>query len=265
MAHELSRTSIVIQGSRFAFHTSGVGAPLVLLHGWGQSADMWKNIIPILSRHFTVYALDLPGFGHSEVPSSAIELNGIAQQVRALLIHLNVHSTKVIGHSYGGRIALALADLYPVEHLILYNASDLSRHSLFRTINLWIARIGKLCAPTLLWWVHTSLLKPRSYRNHVSVTYREAARMLGLFIRTHEYSLVPVLKTQSHRSLRIVGARDRIVPPAIDSSADHPADTVFVTMKDGGHFAHIDAPDAFCKHVLSYMARKKRNPHLSYA
>ncbi|MEN9560967.1 MAG: hypothetical protein RIQ56_240, partial [Candidatus Parcubacteria bacterium] len=55
-------STVTISDIKCAYRSGGTGAPLLLLHGWGQSAEMWKNVLSELSRTYRVYALDLPGF-----------------------------------------------------------------------------------------------------------------------------------------------------------------------------------------------------------
>ncbi|MBQ5756199.1 MAG: alpha/beta fold hydrolase, partial [Erysipelotrichaceae bacterium] len=57
-----------LQGIKCYYEKSGSGKPVVLLHGWGQNTEMMKAIALFLENHFTVYNLDLPGFGQSSEP-----------------------------------------------------------------------------------------------------------------------------------------------------------------------------------------------------
>jgi pimeloyl-ACP methyl ester carboxylesterase len=108
---------------------SGAGAPLVLLHGLGSSRQVWGPVVPALSEHFDVLALDLPGFGESaplppDVEPAPVEL---AAAVARTLDDLGVVTPHVVGNSLGGWVALELAGLRPAASLTLLSPAGLWR------------------------------------------------------------------------------------------------------------------------------------------
>src|SRR4051794_9700561 len=113
----------------FAFTRSGSGAPLVLLHALGSSRRVWDPVVPALSEHFDVLAIDLPGFGESaplppEVEPSPVVLAGT---VAGLLDDLGIGTAHVVGNSLGGWVALELAALRPAASLTLLSPAGLWR------------------------------------------------------------------------------------------------------------------------------------------
>jgi pimeloyl-ACP methyl ester carboxylesterase len=104
-----------------AFHRTGTGPPLVLLHPLGSSSRVWTPVLPALAEHFTVYAVDLPGFGDSaalpatQEPAPAV----LAAEVGGLLDELGIAAPHVVGNSLGGWVALELAGRRPVASLTL--------------------------------------------------------------------------------------------------------------------------------------------------
>lgn len=94
----------------------GAGAPLVLLHGWGLHSAIWSPLIPALARSFEVFAVDLPGHGHSTLDGTF----ALAEVSDAIVGALPARA-HWLGWSLGGSIALAIADRYPdkVDRLIL--------------------------------------------------------------------------------------------------------------------------------------------------
>lgn len=256
----LERAFTNIDGMRCAFHRAGVGAPLTLIHGWGQSADMWQNVIPHLSEHFTVYALDLPGFGWSDAPDNEWRVEDFVCWLHAFVVHHALEKATVLGHSFGGRVALAYATAYKTEQLILYNTSNLRTFSLFRMLNILAARTFMHLAPKFLWRVHTTMLKPRSYSNRVKLTSAEAVRMLATFICTHKKPWRPPTAPLTESILCIAGTHDHIVDPRIAHRYAVTLPHATLATLDGGHFAHIDNPEAFC-HVLEQFCMLK-NSHI---
>jgi pimeloyl-ACP methyl ester carboxylesterase len=110
-----------------AFTRSGTGAPLVLLHGLGSSRHAWDPVVPALSGHFEVIAVDLPGFGDSEpVPAQAGPLPAtLAAAVARLLDELGVTIPHLAGNSLGGWVALELAAIRPAASLTLLSPAGL--------------------------------------------------------------------------------------------------------------------------------------------
>ena len=90
----------------------GRGAPLVLLHGVLDSSRGWKGLA--LATHRPCYAVDLPGFGLSDGPSRAC-LSAYADDIIEAISALGVHDFTLVGHSFGGGVATAMAERTPDE------------------------------------------------------------------------------------------------------------------------------------------------------
>jgi pimeloyl-ACP methyl ester carboxylesterase len=105
------------------------GYPVVFLHGWLNAYDDLWPLISNLRNRFRVIAMDLPGFGTSDAPKSAWGCEEYARHVVNVLEHLGVHKAHFVGHSFGGRIALYTAALYPgtVDKLVLIAPSGLRK------------------------------------------------------------------------------------------------------------------------------------------
>ena len=96
-------------GLRWHVQIMGKGPVAVLLHGTGASTHSWRSFAPLLARHFTLVAPDLPGHGFTERPDSAeLSLPGIATSVRHLLDALDVEPVFGVGHSAGAAILLRM-------------------------------------------------------------------------------------------------------------------------------------------------------------
>jgi pimeloyl-ACP methyl ester carboxylesterase len=108
---------------------TGSGQPLVLLHALGLSRSAWDPVVPVLSQHFDVIGVDLPGFGASAPLPAHVEPTpaALAEAVAALLAELGVTTAHVAGNSLGGWVALELAALTPVASLTLLAPAGLWR------------------------------------------------------------------------------------------------------------------------------------------
>lgn len=90
---------------------------IVMLHGWGQNVEMMKFIGDKLDED--VLIIDLPGFGKSKEPDTVLSIYDYANLVHDLISNLKIKNIILIGHSFGGKIALAYASKYKVEKLVL--------------------------------------------------------------------------------------------------------------------------------------------------
>jgi len=109
--------------------TGGADKPaLIYIHGLGGNWQNWLLSIPPLMRTHRVVAMDLPGFGLSELPGEAISIQGYARVVDALCDMLGIEAAAVVGNSMGGFIGAELALSLPtrVERLVLVSAAGLS-------------------------------------------------------------------------------------------------------------------------------------------
>lgn len=95
------------------------GSSLVLLHGWGQNIQMMKMIGDKFPNN-DIVIIDLPGHGKSEEPKDIWTLDDFASMVFELLKSLKIKNPILIGHSFGGKIALIYASKYDVKKLILF-------------------------------------------------------------------------------------------------------------------------------------------------
>ncbi|WP_086766005.1 alpha/beta fold hydrolase [Streptomyces bobili] len=106
---------------------AGRGAPVVLLHTVRTQAEHFRSLIPLLSDHYTVYALDLPGMGHSEiVPGASYDEPAMRAGVERLLTELDLHDVTLVGESMGAVLALTAAAGLParVRRVVAVNAYD---------------------------------------------------------------------------------------------------------------------------------------------
>jgi pimeloyl-ACP methyl ester carboxylesterase len=116
-----------VDGVRTYYRVQGQGPALVLVHGLGLSHLTWAAITDALAEHFTVYVLDLPGFGYSDKPPGYASARQEAAFVDRFLATLGIERATVIGHSMGGAVALWLAAEYParIERVVLVNATEI--------------------------------------------------------------------------------------------------------------------------------------------
>jgi pimeloyl-ACP methyl ester carboxylesterase len=112
---------------RLRYLRGGSGAPLVLLHTVRTQAEHFRHLIPLIADHYTVYALDLPGMGYSEiVPGASYDEPAMRTGVERLLTELDLHDVTLVGESMGAVLALTAAADLPerVRRVVAVNLYD---------------------------------------------------------------------------------------------------------------------------------------------
>jgi pimeloyl-ACP methyl ester carboxylesterase len=121
----LPQRDVEIAGFNVHLVDAGAGFPIVLVHGSPASSILFRHQIARLSHSFRVIAPDLLGFGQSAVPAGGTAFREQAKVLRALLDHVGVERHALLGHDWGGPIAMASAIQRPeqVSRLVLVNTS----------------------------------------------------------------------------------------------------------------------------------------------
>ncbi len=98
------------------------GKDILLLHGWGQNIEMMKILGDNFSDRFRITILDLPGFGESEEPPVAWNIEKYSLMLEEFAKLLEIKKPIVMGHSFGGRIAIHYSSRNPIEKLVLFGS-----------------------------------------------------------------------------------------------------------------------------------------------
>lgn len=111
-------------GARVHYVEQGSGSPVVLLHGFASSLDIWCALLPDLAKQHRVIAVDLKGFGWTDRPDGDYSARAQAQLVWTLLDKLGIGEAALVGHSWGASVVLAMALAAPrrATRLAFYNA-----------------------------------------------------------------------------------------------------------------------------------------------
>jgi len=118
---------VLHKNTKIHFSSQGSGTAIVLLHGFLENSTMWNSISEILSKKNRIICIDLLGHGASENHGYIHTMEDQAEMVKAVLDHLGLRKYVLIGHSMGGYVALAFANLYSknVKGLCLMNSTAL--------------------------------------------------------------------------------------------------------------------------------------------
>jgi haloacetate dehalogenase len=94
----MTHHTVHVNGIKIHYVESGKGSPLVLLHDFPETWYCWRHQIPVLAEKFRVIVPDLRGYGGTEKPASGYDKRTMANDIRALLQHLEIGKISMIGH-----------------------------------------------------------------------------------------------------------------------------------------------------------------------
>ncbi len=109
--------TVNVGGTVWHYRIGGAGPTVLLVHGYGDTGDMWSGLAPSLAANHQVIVPDLPGLGESrpEPATTSYEMASIARSMHGLMSTLNVNRASVVGHDIGLMVAYAYAAQYPSE------------------------------------------------------------------------------------------------------------------------------------------------------
>jgi len=260
-------------GSRLRYYTAGTGPPLALMHTVRTQLDYFQRVIPLLWDHYTVYALDLPGMGWSDiVPGARYEEPQLRSAVVEFVTGLGLQGVTLAGESLGGALALgASIDLKDrVSRVVAFNPYDypsgLERGNLIARFIIGSVRapvLGPVFAtleprPIMRAVLHGGYVdKTKLPEDFVTELLRSGHRhgydkvSLGIFLsldgfdRARErYSRVsaPVTLVYSENDWSRPAERDRVAHALTDVHR--------ITVPHTGHFSAMERPDSMARILL---------------
>jgi pimeloyl-ACP methyl ester carboxylesterase len=270
---------VSIHGHAVGFRRGGSGEPILLIHGLAGSSRTWDAVIPVLSTRYDVIAPDLLGHGESAKPLGDYSLGAFANGLRDFLSVLDVPSVTIVGHSFGGGVAMQLAYQHPhlVDRLVLVGSGGLGREV------SWLLRL--LTLPGAEYVMPIAFPKPivdratevgrhlgrRNIRSpKLAELWRAYASLAGAqnrtaFVRTMRSVIDPMGQMVNARdrlylaahipTLIVWGDHDGIIPVSHAHEAhDLITDSRLEILEGVGHFPHVEAPERFTSVLLDFMA-----------
>lgn len=251
-----------LQGLKLYYEVHGQGQPVFLLHGWGGNVNSLRPVFNYLTERYRVYALDLPGFGRSTIPPPSWGTYEYTHLLAQLFSQLNIKSAHVIGHSFGGRIAIMLGFYFPqlVNKLILVNSAGVKPR---RNLSYYL-KVG--AAKSARWLFNAPLLKSNSekwvgrvYRLLGSPDYRQAGNLRPILVKVVNEDLRPLLPEINHNSLLIWGDRDTATPVYQAKIMEKLLpNSKLVILKEAGHYSYLDKFPQFCQLITRFLEREQK-------
>ncbi len=236
----------------------GTGTPTLLLHGWGASSDLFAATMRGLGDDFDLIAPDFPGFGATEAPPTVWGVSDYVDWTIALMDWLGVKRANVVGHSFGGRVAIKLAALHPerVAKLVLADAAgirperDWRYHVKVRTFKTMRALAQSRYTPQpLREWAAAQVSQQGS------PDYKAASGTVrSSFVRVVNEDLRTYLPRIHASTLLIWGDGDDDTPLADGQLMERMIpDAGLVVFEGAGHYAYLEQSGRFCVIVKTFL------------
>ena len=263
--------SAVAGGITTNYLTAGDGKPVLLLHGSGPGVTAyanWRLTIPALSQHLRVIAPDLVGFGFTERPEGvSYDMDTWVGQAIGLLDALDIERAHLVGNSFGGALALALASRHPdrVERLVLMGSVGVPFEITDGLDRVWgyepsiaqmrelldlFAYSRELVSDELAEVRYRASIQPGFQESFAAMVPAPRQRWVDAMVTPDED-----LARLPHPTLVVHGRDDLIIPPA---NALHLLDTIpdvrLHIFGRCGHWTQIEHADEFNRLVVSFLS-----------
>jgi pimeloyl-ACP methyl ester carboxylesterase len=283
-ATEIPIRYVNVDGMNLRYIKVGQGPPLVLLHTLRTQLDMFQKVVPTLSQHFEVYALDYPGHGFSDIPNVEYTPELFIKSVAGFLEQVNVENATVTGESIGGSIALALAARHNprVQRVIAVNPYDYDQGRGLRRSSAIANVLFGLNNVPLIGSTVTRLRQYPVFRKVMEggVDRKDALppallrEMYEVGNRPHHYQAFMSLVTHWGEWEKARAEYNQIAVPVLLVYGDHdwsrPEEqetnqraipgTQMTIVKDAGHFLCLDAPEELTQIILNFAQPKSITP-----
>ena len=252
---QLKNKQIIINDLLINYYqqTTDKQAPtLLFLHGWRSEGKVWNSVIEKLGSDYNIYSLDLPGFGQSNVPDKNFDLQDYADAVDGFIKKNNLSKIIIIGHSFGGRIAIKLASTNPkyLHKLVLVDSAGIRHASIGITIKQGMAKILKP-------FFKLSSLKSARQKIYTSMgaeDYLATPELQSVFINIVKEDVTSLLSKIKISTMLIWGENDQDTPlsDAYIMEQAIPRSKLII-LPNAGHFSFLDQTEKFTEEIRKFL------------
>jgi len=267
---------VTVDDVRLRYLKVGAGPVLLLLHTLRTQLDLFHKMIPELAKDFTVYALDYPGHGYSDIPDGSYDADFFVKYVNGFLEELDLTGVTLSGVSIGASISLIIAArrnprvirIIPINPYDYDEGKGLARASLLGRVVVRLAAIP-VVGDTIMRLRNYGIMKAVLAGGVSDPTSISPALMKEMYMvgnrRGHYRSFINLLRNSSSweqarseygninvPTFMIWGAEDWSLPEERRYDESLIPGVQSVTLETGGHFLPLDAPDDIVRHIRDH-------------
>ncbi len=273
MMSEVETGYVTVNGMRMFYREAGSdqGVPLILIHGWPLNSKLYKhNITALASENCHVYAIDLRGFGKSDMGTMGnpkeMRISQYANDVLAFMDEMGIEKAIIAGMSMGGPITFAMYQQAPDRFMgmllidtVAADAPPFEKHLWFGWAQFidqkGVGVIPKFAMDEML-TVHARMNKPELV-NTVEEIMKEASRkgaIAGAYALAYRPNFRPLLSSISVPTLILVGTQDTIYPPAFSKYMHkHIPNSTLALIENGSHASVVEEAEQYNKVINQWL------------
>ena len=238
---------IDLLGYKIHYQKEGQGKNVIFIHGWGQDLNCFKYLTDNLKSNYTVYSIDLPGFGQSEIPRTIFNTEDYSTIILEFIKVLKIKSPTLVGHSFGGKVIVDLVsklDYHPNKIILIDSAGIKPKKSLIQKFNLYRYKFLKKVILKLYSKEKASLLISSLQKEIGSSDYNNAKGIMRDILVTvvnEDYkNSLNLIKTPT---LLLWGENDTASPLDMAKTFNKEiSNSGLVIIKSSNHFPFLDHP-----------------------
>jgi pimeloyl-ACP methyl ester carboxylesterase len=225
---------------------------LVFLHGWGVDSQLWFKITPeLINKNYSMYFLDLPGFGQSQLPDTTYDVDDYKEIVYEFITKLGLRKITLIGHSFGGRIAIKIVAENPefLDKVVLVGAAGIVHDSRKKKI---LVTVSKFISPIF----KPSFMQPLRKKFYLLIgsEYLENIKLSKIFAKVVMEDLTHLFSKIKKKVLIIWGRNDKVTPLADGQLMNKLiSKSKLIVLEKSGHFSFLDQPDEFVNTLTKFI------------
>jgi pimeloyl-ACP methyl ester carboxylesterase len=252
---------ILINNMNFHFRVSGEGKTIVLMHGWGCNLQTFQRLEQHLAQHFKVYNIDFPGFGKSQEPPNAWGTAEYEANFKAFLKALNIDNPILVGHSFGGRIAIRTAKDTAIHKMILIGSAGIKpTRTLEYYFKVYSFKTLRFFAELpLIYTLFGKKMIEERRKKAGSSDYQQASEVMrGTLSKVVNEDLRHFMPSIKAATLLIYGENDTATPVKDAQIMEKMIpDAGLVVLKNAGHYVFLDQMAQVHTIIDSFLAKDK--------
>ncbi len=234
----------------------GEGTPLLYLHGWGCDHSIFYPMMESLDDVGRQIALDFPGFGETPLPKGVWGSAEYSEFTHQFIMKMKLERVVLICHSFGGRVAIQLAEKYPalIAGMILISSAGLKRKMPWkRWMKVKLIRTATRLAERMIPGGLGKQMKERLYNMIASKDYQNAGELKKILIKVVNEDLSDRLPNITIPALLLYGDEDTETPPAVGKKIHSLLpNALYVELKGFNHLSILDLG----RHQVGYQVRQ---------
>ena len=254
----------LFRGEKIYFTDKGKGRAVVLLHGFLGSSELLEETITNLSKFFRVIAIDLPGHGRSACYGYVHSMDLMAKSVKSVMDNLKLKRYVLAGHSMGGYVALAFAELFPehVKGICLFHSTSYADSDSKKTDRKRAIKLVKQNAKVFT----KETIKNLFSAQHIKQHKKEVLFAQKIALKTSKRGIINALEGMRERPSRdillhfvnypvmfIIGKYDAVLPMQLLLNQVAICKKKYVLLLEkSGHMGFLEEPKLFLKHLKRF-------------